>query len=76
MLQDRLVCGVNHQSIQRRLLTEKDLTYEKALELAKSLKAAENGSLNIVATNTVPVHYNSRHKRKLLLPAIGVEDVI
>ena len=78
MLRDRLVCGVNHQSIQRRLLTEKDLTYEKALELAKSLEAAENRSLDIVGTNTVPIHYNSRHKyqRKLLLPAIGVEDVI
>ena len=37
MLRDRLVCGVNHQSIKRRLLTENDLTYEKALELAKSL---------------------------------------
>ena len=37
ILRDRLVCGVNHQSIQCRLLTEKDLTYEKAIELAKSL---------------------------------------
>ena len=28
MLRDRLVCGVNHASIQRQLLAEKDLTYE------------------------------------------------
>lgn len=30
MLRDRLVCGVNDESIQRRLLSKKDLTYAKA----------------------------------------------
>ena len=30
MLRDRLVCGVNHDTIQSRLLAEKDLTYEKS----------------------------------------------
>ena len=30
MLRDRLVCGVNHDTIQRKLLAETDLTYEKA----------------------------------------------
>ena len=34
MLRDRLVCGVNHQGIQKRMLGEKELTYEKALEIA------------------------------------------
>ena len=62
MLQDRLVCGVNHQSILHRLLAEKDLTYKKGLELAKLLEAVKKGSLDIVATNTVPFHYNSHHK--------------
>ena len=37
MLPDRLVCGVNNQSIHCKLLAEKDLTNEKALDLAKSL---------------------------------------
>ena len=41
MLRDRLVCGVNHQGIQKRLLSEKELTYEKALEIALSIEAAE-----------------------------------
>ena len=37
---DRLVCGVNHDTIQTRLLAEKDLTYEKVLEIAQAVEAA------------------------------------
>ena len=33
MLRDRLVCGVNNKAIQRQLLLEPDLTFDKALEL-------------------------------------------
>ena len=39
MLRDRLVCGVNHDTIQRKLLAETDLTYEKAYTLAQAIKA-------------------------------------
>ena len=41
MLKDRLASGVNHQGIQKRLLGDKELTYEKALEIALSIEAAE-----------------------------------
>ena len=34
MLRDRLVCGVNEETIQRRLLAESGLTLKKALEIA------------------------------------------
>ena len=34
-LRDRLVCGVNHDTIQHKLLAETDLTYEKAYKLAQ-----------------------------------------
>jgi hypothetical protein len=44
MLRDRLVCGVNHEGLQRRLLAEKELTYEKAVELALAAETAEKGS--------------------------------
>ena len=44
MLRDRLVCGVQQDSIQQRLLAEKDLTYQKALELATAMEAAAQGS--------------------------------
>ena len=52
MLRDRLVCGVNHEGIQRRLLAEKDLTYKKAHGLAVTLEAAAKGSKDISTTAT------------------------
>ena len=41
MIRDRLVCGVNHDTIQPRLLAEKQLTFERAFEVAQSVEAAE-----------------------------------
>ena len=43
MLRDRLICGANHLGIQKCPLTEKDLTFEKALNIAKALEAAGKG---------------------------------
>ncbi len=40
MLRDRLVCGVNDDHIQRRLLLERTLTFDRALELAQGLEVA------------------------------------
>ena len=65
MLRDRLVCGVQQDSIQQRLLAEKDLTYQKALELATAMEAAAQGSQDMKrasgfshATNQ-GIHWNS-----------------
>ena len=41
MIRNRLVCGCNNERIQKRLLSEKDLTYEKAMELALAMEAAD-----------------------------------
>ena len=41
ILRDGLVCGVNHDAIQRKLLGEIDLTYAKALTLAQAIETAE-----------------------------------
>ena len=38
MLRDRLVSGVNNEKIQRRLLSEGELTFKKAFEIALSLE--------------------------------------
>ena len=40
-LRDRLMCGLQNEAIQRRLLTEAKLTFAGALELAKAQEAAE-----------------------------------
>ena len=34
MLRDRLVCGVNNEQLQRRLLAEPRLTFAKAMEIS------------------------------------------
>lgn len=36
----RLVCGINQDAIQRKLLSEKKLTFDTALEKAQALEAA------------------------------------
>ena len=41
MLRDRLVCGINDYSIHKRLLAEPNLTYKKAVELARGLETAD-----------------------------------
>lgn len=42
MLCDHLVCGVNHQGIQHKLLSEGDISYTDALALAQSIESAED----------------------------------
>lgn len=41
MIRDRLVCGINNEGIQRRLLAEKELTYDKAIVLALGSEEAD-----------------------------------
>ena len=40
-LRDRFVCGLRKENIQRRLLTEADLTLTRAIEIAESMVLAE-----------------------------------
>ena len=39
-LRDRLVCGLRSKTCKRRLLTESDLTFTKAIEIARSMELA------------------------------------
>ena len=48
MLRDRLVCGVNDAQIQKRLLGEAELTFEKAFAVAMGFEAAAKGAQEIV----------------------------
>ena len=47
MIRDRLVCGINDENTQRLLLAEKELTYDKALEIARSQEAAAQNVLTL-----------------------------
>lgn len=40
-LRDRFVCGIRHQGIQKKLLTEKNLSFEKAVKIALIVETAE-----------------------------------
>ena len=40
MLRDRLVCGIKDERIQRRLLQDTDLTYDKAMSTARAMETA------------------------------------
>ena len=53
MLRDRLVCGINDQRLQRRLLAESDLTFKKAFDLVQALEAAERNAKDIVKASGV-----------------------
>ena len=44
MLPDRLVCGINDDRIQKRLLSEPELTFQKAFDLAQAMELADKGT--------------------------------
>uniref|UniRef100_A0A1X7V3C5 Reverse transcriptase domain-containing protein n=1 Tax=Amphimedon queenslandica TaxID=400682 RepID=A0A1X7V3C5_AMPQE len=62
MIRDRLVCGINNPRMQRRLLQEPDLTYDKAFKKAQSMKVAAQDVANMTTeTKQSPVNI-IRHK--------------
>ena len=44
MLRDRLVCGCSDHTLQYKLLAEENLTFDKALKIAKAVETAERDS--------------------------------
>ena len=52
-LRDRFVCGVRSQNIQKRLLSEPDLTFAKACTLALANEAAEKNVQDLNTTEVV-----------------------
>ena len=68
MLRDRLICGVNHSGIQRKLLSEGDITYTQAFTIAQSIEVAERdakklGSCGDAMTTTPPPQTSIHHTR-------------
>lgn len=51
MLRDRLVCGINDDGMQRRLLGEPTLDFKKALEIAQAIETAANNTKDIRKAN-------------------------
>ena len=59
-LRDRLVCGLQSEAIQRRLLAEADLTLKKALEIAQGMEAANKQASELQATSRVDTEHIHR----------------
>ena len=78
MLRDRLVCGVNDGRIQRALLQEHNLTFERALEIAQSIEAAANDMqrLKIQPSPYIAYTRNKHLPPHRLLPATDVDPQI
>lgn len=52
MLRDRLVCGVEDSAIQKRLLSERSLDFQKALDIAMSMEAANREARSFAETTS------------------------
>ena len=59
MLRDSLVCGVEDSRIQRRLLAEPELTFDKAFEIAMASESAEKNVKDL--QSPVPVNKLKTH---------------
>lgn len=46
-LRDRFVCGLDRENIQKRLLTERDLTFQRAIEIASSMETAAKDTVEL-----------------------------
>ncbi|XP_058872250.1 uncharacterized protein K02A2.6-like [Acipenser ruthenus] len=54
MLRDRLVCGLQDDRIQRRLLSETALDFKKAVEIAQAMEAAAQQAHDLKPTASTP----------------------
>ena len=66
MLRDRLICGVNHSGIQRKLLSEGDITYTQAFTFAQSIETAERDAKKLGSSGdavTTPPDTSIHHTR-------------
>ena len=60
MLRDRLICGINNDQMQRRLLAESKLNFEKAYELSQAMEMADHDARELQGPPTAAV--NKLHK--------------
>ena len=56
MLRDRLVCGCRDKRLQYKFLADPGLTYDKAVQLARSNETADRGTKDLAGTTGGPTH--------------------
>ena len=55
-LRDRFVCGLRSETTQKQLLTEAELTFQRAVEIAQAIEAAEKKSEQFKKADHVEVN--------------------
>ena len=60
MLCDRLICGINNDCMQHRLLAESKLSFEKTCELAQAMETADHDARELQGPPTTAVHKLNR----------------
>ena len=60
MLRDRLICGINNDRMQRHLLAESKLSFEKAYELAQAMETADHDAKELQGPPTAAVNKLTR----------------
>ena len=70
MIHDRLICGINSIRIQRTLLQEPDLDYNKAFQIAQAMELATHNVSDLPGSKPqhmtqTPVHNLHRKKEQL-----------
>ena len=69
-LRDRFVCGIQNEAIQQRLLSEQNLDFNKAIEIAQTMEAAARNAQQLkgaelrVATQVAQVAQSSSSSQK------------
>jgi len=60
-LRDRLVCGLRNETIQRKLLSEADLTLARAIEISQGMEAAEKNAKSLKKGESSINHFPVNH---------------
>ena len=69
-LRDCLVCGLRSEAMQKRLLSEKDLTFRKALDMAQAMESAVQNTRALQQSGGSSVTQHSRST-----PSVSVNKV-
>ena len=72
---DRLICWISNDRIQRRLLAEKDLTFDKALEVATAMEMAEKSAADLQGKAAMDTERSTVSMEKVTTELEGVNLV-